>query len=45
MAHRVSSTRLCSCSFCRVFWMWFCTVRCDTTSRAAICRAVSPVET
>ena len=45
IAQRVSSTRLCSCSFCSVCWMWFCTVRCETTRRCAICFALSPVET
>lgn len=44
-AHRVSSTRLCSCSFCRVFWTWFCTVRYETPSRPAIALAARPVDT
>ena len=37
MAQRVSCTRLFICSLRRVFWTWFCTVRCDRTRRAAIC--------
>ena len=37
MAYLTSSTRLCNCSLPRVFCTWFCTVRCDSTSRVAIC--------
>ena len=37
MAQRVSWTRLFIWSLRRVFWTWFCTVRCDSTSRWAIC--------
>jgi hypothetical protein len=37
MAQRVSWTRLFICSLRRVFWTWFCTVRCESTNRAAIC--------
>ena len=37
MAHRVSWTRLFIWSLRSVFWTWFCTVRCESTSRAAIC--------
>jgi hypothetical protein len=38
IAYRSSSTRLCSCSFRSVNCTWFSTVRCDSTSRSAICR-------
>ncbi len=37
MAQRVSWTRLFICSLRSVFCTWFCTVRCESTSRAAIC--------
>ncbi len=37
MAYRTSSTRLCRWSLPSVFCTWFCTVRWDSTSRAAIC--------
>ena len=37
IAHRVSCTRLFICSLRSVFCTWFCTVRCESTSRVAIC--------
>ena len=43
IAYRASSTRLCSCSLLSVFWTWFCTVRCESTSRSAICRVGQPL--
>ena len=45
IAQRVSSTRLCIWSLRRVFWTWFWTVRCEITSRSAICLYSMPFAT
>ncbi len=36
IANRTSAIRLCSCSLPRVFWTWFCTVRCEMNNSDAI---------